>query len=420
MKKKVLFNIIMVIVLTFAFTSSTFGGNWILNYKNNKLPKNFEAKVSQAGGKFLKSINEIGVIIAEFETREEAELMKAMGFEVMPDISINFLPDTKKKDLVQSNGPTDPYYGYQWHLPAIGADLAWDAGHKGAGVRVAILDSGIAFNHPDLAANIDFASSATFVPGTPNFFDDNGHGTHVAGIVAAADNGFGTVGVAPDATLIGVKVLSASGSGNITWIAQGIIHAADQNVDIINMSLGGTLSKSGVDGYYTARDAAYFINLYRKAISYAKNKGALVIMSAGNEAQDMDHNGNMIKTPAEAGNGVVVSATGPTNDIASYSNYGSSAIGVSAPGGDYMNYPGPNWWYDMILSTTPTGWSWMAGTSMSSPVAAGVAALIVGKYGKMKPSKLKHLLIKSTDDLGKPGTDPYYGKGFVNAEKAVK
>ncbi|MCK5220324.1 MAG: S8 family serine peptidase, partial [Candidatus Aminicenantes bacterium] len=108
------------------------------------------------------------------------------------------------------------------------------------------------------------------------------------------------------------------------------------------------------------------------------------------------------------------------DNFASYSNYGTSLITVAAPGGDFTMYPNPGWWYDMVFSTTINGWSWMAGTSMATPVVSGVAALVISTYGKMKPNIMKNLLGNTADDLGKPGKDPYYGKGRVNAFKAVK
>ncbi|MCP4214365.1 MAG: S8 family serine peptidase [bacterium] len=99
-------------------------------------------------------------------------------------------------------------------------------------------DTGIWYYHPDLYYNVDFASSASMVPGEPDFLNVDGHGSHVAGIVAAADNGFGTIGVAPNATLIGVKVFAANGQGNASWIMNGIIHSVLEGADIINLSLG--------------------------------------------------------------------------------------------------------------------------------------------------------------------------------------
>jgi len=408
-----------------ALSAPMFAGNWILDSKTEKLPADLDALVLKAGGTLVKSYDEVGIAVAEFATREDAEAMEAYGFTVMPDIELNWLPGSENTMHQEHIGSDERYYGYQWHLPLINAPQAWDAGYTGQGARVAIVDTGIAYTHPDLAGNIDFASSATFVPGTTDFFDDAGHGSHVAGIVAAADNAFGTIGVAPNATLIGIKVLGSNGSGATSWIVAGIIHAANQDVDIINLSLGSTINKNGNMPDYNGHDVAGYIKMYRKALAYARSKGVLVISSAGNDAMDMDHNGNIVKLPAEAGNGVTVSATGPISlqnyyRLASYSNYGTNAITVSAPGGDFVNYPNPYWHYDMILSTTPTGWSWMAGTSMASPVAAGVAALIVGKYGSMSPAQLEQKLVKSTDDLGKPGADPAFGKGHVNAAKAVQ
>mgnify|MGYP003571908535 CR=1 FL=1 len=429
---------LIVLTITVLFLASMgFSANWILDSTSNKLPADLETLVTNAGGTLVKSLDDVGVAVAEFATREEAEAMEAHGFKVMPDIELNWLPGAQNNQgTVEHIGSNEGYYGYQWHLPLIGADLAWDAGYTGYGARVAVVDTGIFYYHPDLTANIDFAAGATFVPGTTDFLDDEGHGTHVSGIVAAVDNDWGSIGVAPHATIIPVKVLSSSGSGNISWIAAGIIHAANQDVDIINLSLGGTISKSGYLPYYTARDAQYYIDLYRKALNYAKSKGALCIHSVGNDSVDMDHNWNQIILPVEAmnANGVGVSATGPKGlqdwyRLASYSNYGTSVVDVAAPGGDYANYPNPYWWYDMVFSTTinlpttPPGyyrWSWMSGTSMAAPCAAGVAALIVSKYGHMDPSQLKHKLIKSSDDLGKPGADPAYGKGHVNAYEAIK
>lgn len=425
MKKQLLVFGTLVLFLAAAATMG-FGADWILESKSGKLPTDLEASVLGAGGTLVKTLDDIGIAVAEFATREDAEAMEAYGFNVMPDVELNWLPGEDSMEVASEEhiGSNETFYHYQWHLPVIQADLAWDAGYTGAGARVAIVDSGIWYVHPDLADNIDYAAGTTFVPGTVDFMDDRGHGTHVAGIVAAIDNDWGSIGIAPSATLIPVKVLDSNGTGNWSWIVSGIIHAANQNVDIMNLSLGATLKKSGNMPFYNGSDVAALINTIKKALHYAKSKGCLVICSAGNDARDLNHDWNYIKIPAQAGNGVIVSATGPFNQQdwdrpASYTNYGTSAITVAAPGGDFI-YDGANWWWDMVFSTTINGWSWMAGTSMASPAACGVAALIVGKYGSMNPSTLEHKLVKAADDLGKPGTDEYYGKGRVNAYNAVK
>ncbi len=420
--------------MVFICSTMTFAGNWILDSKNDKLPKNLEALVAKTGGTLVTTLDEVGVAVAEFANRKDAKAMKVHGFTVMPDVELNWLPDVEIVELdesmmasVEHIGSNEPYYGYQWYLPHIKADVAWDAGYTGLGARVAIVDSGIYYYHPDLMGNIDFAAGATFVPGTTDFLDDNGHGTHVAGIVAAMDNSYGSIGVAPNATLIPVKVVGSSGSGSLSWIANGIIHAAQQDVDIINISIGSYLNKNGEPPYYTASDASLIINTFRKILSYCHSKGAVVIHSGGNESIDMDHDGTLINLPTQAGStgDIVVSATGPIalqdfDRFASYSNYGVSTIDVAAPGGDFVNYPNPFWYFDMMVSTTPTGWSFMAGTSQAAPCVSGVAALIVSKYGHMHPSQLAHKIIKATDDLGKRGADPLYGKGRINAAKAVE
>ncbi len=415
--------VFVVLILCLGLTFS-FAGDWIINSKSGKLPANLKQIVDGSGGKLKKIWKAVGIATAEFPTRGDAEAIETHGVYVMPDVKVKMIPVGKHK-MAESIGSDESYYGYQWHLPVIEADKAWDNGVTGFGVRVAVLDTGIWYPHPDLFYNIDFASSASFVPGTTDFIDDEGHGSHVAGIIAASDNDWGSIGVAPDATLIGVKVLDSEGSGYQSWIVAGIIHAVQVDADIINMSLGGLLKKSGSLPYYTASDAAKIKNLYTHVINWAISEGTLVVCAAGNDGYDLDHLWEYIHIPSEAGNGVTVSATGPVglqdfDNFASYSNYGSSSISLAAPGGDFTLHPADGWWYDMVFSTTVGGWSWMAGTSMATPVVSGVAALVISKYGKMKPNSLKNHLGKYSDDLGKPGKDPYYGKGRVNAFKAVK
>jgi subtilisin family serine protease len=230
--------------------------------------------------------------------------------------------------------------------------------------------------------------------------------------------------MAPEATLIGIKALKSNGSGYISWIVAGIVHAVNYDADIINLSLGGTLYKNGMDPYYTARDAAEVIKMYRKVINWASSHDVLVVCSAGNSALDMDHDGNFMTIPAQAGNCIAVSATGPIglqdfDHFASYSNYGSSTIWVAAPGGDFTLYPAAGWHLDMVYSTYINGWAWMVGTSMSAPMVSGEAALILSKYGPMSVGQLKNLIAQTADDLGKPGKDPYYGRGRINAYNAV-
>ncbi|HWI19491.1 MAG TPA: S8 family serine peptidase [Vicinamibacterales bacterium] len=339
------------------------------------------------------------------------------------------------------------FNGVQWAPQAIDAPAAWAEGCTGLGVRVAILDGGIRHNHPDLAPNLDTARSTSFVPGEP-YNNDTGtfwHGTHVAGIVAAVDNvgttNSGVIGIAPRATLVGVKVLH-NGSGAFGWIIQGILYAATPiaqgggGADIINMSLGAVFNKNDPD----ARGLVAAMN---KALNYADRFGVLVVSAAGNDGIDLDHSGNVISVPAQSGSGVSVSSTGPVgfgygatnfDSPASYTNYGNSAINVAAPGGDFQLFGTPAgnagcvaglivqacWALDMVLSTTRNGWGWAAGTSMAAPAASAVAAIIKQRNPGISLGALKTSLARSALDRGKQGNDPFYGKGWVNALAACR
>jgi len=415
-------------MILFLFIAAfAFGGQWIIDTGLNKLPENFKEKVSQANGTLVVTMDEPGIAVAEFSTESDARSLQTYGWKVMPDIELNWLPENETMLGVESTmehiGSDEPYYRYQWHLPLIEADKAWDLGVKGQGARVAVLDSGIWYPHPDLANRIDHASSASFVPGT-TYMDDNWHGTHVAGIIAAADNGRGVIGVAPEATLIAVKVMNKNGAGNASWACSGIIHAVNVGADVINLSIGGYLKKNGNPPYYTASDAAAVHTLYNRVVNWAYGKGVLVVCAAGNESFDYDASGTIIHLPAEAGAAIAISATGPygLQDFdrpAHYTNFGKSAIWVAAPGGDSI-FPGPTWMYDMILSDSIGGYSFASGTSQAAPVVCGIAALIISKYGKLTPGELKNRIAQAALDLGKKGRDDYYGRGRVNAYNAVK
>lgn len=352
-----------------------------------------------------------------------------------------------QEDAIQPND--DTFYRYiQWAPQAVKAPDAWAAGCTGKGARVAIIDGGIHSAHLDLVANLDVPASRSFVPGFA-FNEDTGtfwHGTHVAGIVAAADNSIGTVGIAPEATIIGVKALH-SGSGAFAWIISAILYAATPlaegggGADIINMSLGADFARNDPD----ARGLVAALN---KAVNFADRFGVLVVSSAGNDAYDLDHTGNLVTVPAQSGSGIAISATGPvgfaygaTNfrRIASYTNYGNSVINVAAPGGDFV-YPTNElctlprsvsgtvttacWVFDMVLSTSrggatsTTSYSWAAGTSMAAPAASAVAAIIKQMNPGISLGALKTKLQQTADDEGKKGNDPFYGKGFVNAARA--
>jgi len=355
----------------------------------------------------------------------------------------------------QANPAAAGLYAFQWDMRLIRANDAWAAGKLGSSaVTVAIIDTGIDYDAPDLNGLVDLSRSASFVPSddaiTSTYFpsrnvisDYNGHGTNVATQVSSKAVAF--AGVTSKTTLIGVKVLGATGRGSSSGVLNGVLWAADHGADVANMSLGGAFSKIA---------AGSFVSLINRVFSYSASKGMLVVVSAGNESADLDHNGNVESTYCDVPHVVCVSAVGPAtatdnpDAVTYYTNFGRSAISVAAPGGNadaahgftVSVWPwGPDiaswvWSYcskTTIDSFTATGTPVLTicvdghhvtgyiGTSQASPHVTGLAALLVAETGKGRPSQIKAAILKSADDLGAPGTDPYYGRGRINVAKAV-
>ena len=401
------------------------------------------SRITAAGGTVTRDLSRIQMVAVKTSN-------KRFVADLSGDASIEFLTSNPTVSWINpiereavftvafgnppASGDNDPFFDLQWGHDAVDAPEAWNKGARGKGVTVAVLDSGVDCDHPDIAPNLMLAKSASFVPGEavcvrPGFFFN--HGTHVAGTVLAADNGIGTIGVAPEAKLIAVKVLSEfSGSGSFDGVIAGIVHAVDQGADIINMSLGALLPKAGqFDGLQKELKAAVEV-----ATAYARAHDVLVIASAGNAATNLD--AGFTHLPSDAKDVLSISATTPigwaanpyTNlDIpASYTNYGRNSIDFAGPGGDAL-YPGnencvvagldrPCWVFDLVFSTIADGWGWAGGTSMAAPHAAGVAALLKSQYPNATVDGLRNLMKNRADKLGdNPGNDTFFGWGRVDA-----
>jgi subtilisin family serine protease len=442
--------VLLAVTLVSPASAQSSSRSYLLISSANSLPAGLEAAVSKAGGTLMRTIPEVGVAVAESASADfKAKASKISGVRsVVPNVKLQWISPTEKVELGEdfgnppNSGDNDTRFDLQWGHDAVNAPEAWNAGLFGEGVLVAVLDSGIDATHPDLATQVDMTLSASFVPGEnvqvqPGFYFN--HGTHVAGTIAAADNGFGVIGIAPKAKIMAVKVLSEfTGSGDYDWVINGIVYAANMDADIINMSLGAVLIKSGwcdVDGCVTAREVSELRVALGRATTYAYQMGTTIFASEGNEAIDKDHTSNLVTLPADSPHVLSIAATAPVgwavdptvslDNPSSYTNYGQSAVDFAAPGGDFV-YPGnenclvagfvrPCWVFDLVFSTIPGGWSWAAGTSMASPHAAGVAALIIGQNGgEMSPDDVKDALKLYAEDLGKPGKDDFYGGGRVH------
>ncbi len=280
--------------------------------------------------------------------------------------------------------PNDKYYSSQWAPGKIQAPSAWDIAVGSSEVIIAVLDTGVDLNHPDLGSKI--VAGWNFVQPGEGPQDDHGHGTHVAGIAAAeTNNGVGVAGISSGARIMPVKVLNAQGDGYYSDVAAGVAWACDHGASIINMSLGGV----------------EFSATLHEAIEQAYDDGCLLAAAAGNEG------GNQVLYPARDSATIAVAATDQSDGRASFSNYGSQ-IDVAAPGVSI---------YSTLWDDT---YGYMQGTSMATPHVAGLAALVWSVDSGLTNAEVQGIIEATTDDFGYPGWDPYYGFGRINAFGAVE
>lgn len=282
----------------------------------------------------------------------------------------------------------DPQLARQWAAPKIKVEQGWGALGKTSPVIMAILDTGIDVNHPDLKNRLVPGMNA--VNPLKSARDSEGHGTHVAGIAGAAvNNGVGVAGVAG---IAGVKIMPVKvfdeGGGSDTTISDGLIWAVDHGARVINMSFG----------------SFYQSEVLNEAINYAYDKGVILVAAAGNWASQE------ISYPAGLAKVIAVSATGKDGKLADFSSFGPQ-IDVSAPGDKiYSTY------WDPYKGST---YSELSGTSMASPMVAGLAALLLAKNPKLTGEDVRQIIEVSSADLGDPGWDPRFGHGQIDVYKAL-
>ncbi len=278
------------------------------------------------------------------------------------------------------NPPLQPSEMLPWGVDRIDGELAW-ASTAGAAVKVAVVDTGIDLSHPDLSANIKGGYNA--INPSKSAKDDNGHGTHVAGTIAAIDNEIGVIGVAPQADLYAVKVLDRRGSGWVSDIIEGLDWAVANDIDVINMSLG------------LSSDLAAFA----AAIDRVDAAGIVQVAAAGNDS------GGPVIYPAAYPQVIAVSAVDAADGLAYFSSVGPE-VDLAAPG--------------VAIPSTYKGGSYrdFSGTSMASPHVAGSAALVLSARGPLTPAQVKTWLTSTADSLAGL-TAAEQGSGLVDAEEAA-
>jgi subtilisin family serine protease len=328
---------------------------------DDSLPAGLAQQVSARGGSLTDALPEIGVAIATSADADFAASASSIeGLRsLIPDV---VLAQERETGALVENPPTsggdDRLFDMQWGLDAIDAPEAWATGARGKGARVAVLDSGIDVDHPDLAPNLNLALSRSFIPGLPvnappsgppSFTGPPHHGTFVAGVVAAGDNGVGTIGVAPEAELVALRVCPDNARGcPDSAILAALVYAAEIKSDVINLSLGEWLPRRGfvaADGtYVSAADVAEVIVARTRALNYAHEREATIVAGTANDARDLNADRDGVQVFVQLPHVIAVSATGPrrwgsdpTTDLdlpACYSNYGQSVVDLAAPGGN--------------------------------------------------------------------------------------
>jgi len=363
--------------------------------------ENARIALGDLGGRILKELPLVNGVVVLLPNEAAAADIAALAnvrsvekdawvFTLKPPGSCSPWPSCKDS-AGDDGGSTQPAENIEWGVDRIDADLAWETS-RGLGVKVAIIDTGIDKDHADLIDNlrggVNFVSKSPAKPADPNKWDDdNGHGTHVAGIVAAADNEIGVIGTAPEAYLWAVKVLNRNGSGYTSDVIDGITWAMNNGMQVINMSLG---SASDTQAMHDAVDAAYAA-------------GVIIVAAAGNSG-DGSGSTNEVIYPAKYSSVIAVAATVSDDTTPTWSSEGEE-VEIAAPGVNIRST-----WNDGLYNT-------ISGTSMASPHVAGTVALMLG--AGVLPAEVRAVLQTTADDLGDAGYDNFYGYGLVDAEEST-
>jgi minor extracellular protease Epr len=328
-----------------------------------------KAIVDQSKGKIKREYNNISALAIEIP------VVAVKGLQNNPNIA--FI----EEDYIVSVSAQKQ----DWGITRTEAPKAWELHYTGKDIKIAVVDTGIA-SHEDLS----ISGGAAFTSYTASYVDDNGHGTHVAGIIGAKNNSFGTVGIAPDSSLYAVKVLGKDGSGYLSDVVAGIDWSISNKMDIVNLSLGSTSSSSTL----------------KQVVDKAYSQGILVVAAAGNIGT-VDGIGDNVTYPARYDSVIAVAATDANDKRASFSSTGNT-VEVAAPG------------VQIISTYLNNQYAYMNGTSMATPYVAGNIALLKQAYPTLSNTELRNKLQETVIDLGSVGIDSWFGYGFIQAPKEQK
>jgi subtilisin family serine protease len=467
----------------------------IVYHQQSSVPKTADDRIARVGGQVTSRLEEIGALVATSSNPNfAAELADsdASVSDVSVDVEVKMIPTPEEMGVrAMGDGPVEapgddtqtgpePFYPFQWDKKRMRASNqgSYAVQQGRPDVVVAVLDSGadiLTVPHQDIAPNLDFARSRSFVGvvppgGDPNpaaWDDKNGHGSWCLSAVGAPINARGISGVAPRVRLVALKVLNDAGSGSYPSLAQALIYAGINKFDVASMSLGGYLRRADQSQHA-------LIKVVQRAVNFARENGVTPIAALGNDSfnlSDGDFMRDFIEVPGEIDGVIGVSATGYFNLKASYSNYGVGKTDISAPGGDFAvqatSQTNPlgggsvlGAWAQEVFG--PNAYAFASGTSMATPNAAGVCALIISQFGDftadnsrklhMSPQRVEAYLQQTANNqpcpdprevnfftvfpvgtlpvgtqIGAPnqrcqgdaGYNNFYGKGIVDAFKAV-
>ncbi|PIE32758.1 alkaline serine protease [candidate division KSB3 bacterium] len=339
---------------------------------------------NKAGGRVLSEDNPLSNIMLlrlHDDVDEKTALRSYASLEEVDYAELNYIYHILGE-------PNDPFLSSQYSLYSsssngINAIGGWDIERGDRSTIIAVIDTGVDYRHEDLSGKV--IKGYDFVNEDFDPMDDNGHGTHVAGIMGAiADNGRGIAGVCPECSVLAVKVITADGSGSNSWIANGIANATNLGARVINLSLGGLENSQTI----------------RMAVQQAYQQGVVVIAASGNDGSGVP------LYPAALSEVIAVGATGRYGDRASFSSYGSH-LELAAPGEAI---------YSTLANNQYDAWN---GTSMASPHVAGLAGLLFSRNPSLTNQDVRQILVSTAQDLGVGGRDTYFGYGRINAQAAL-